>query len=669
MIPDYEEKVYTAVLGKIVGVYAGRPIEGWSKNAIMERFGMIDRYVADEAGVPLIVTDDDISGTFTFVRVLADSGLYAETPYKTFGDNWLNYLIENKTVLWWGGMCFSTEHTAYLRLKHGIHAPESGSIARNGRTVAEQIGAQIFIDAFGMVAPGDPALAVQLAEKAAKVSHDGEAVYAAQVVAAMVSEAFVSNDMEHLLDTALSFIPAGSLIAQIHRDIRAWVKEDGDWEKTFDRIREKYGYQKYSGGCHVVPNHAVMVMAWSYAPADFHKAMTIVNTAGWDTDCNAANVGTVSALVCGLDAMRKPYDYLTPFADTVYLPTAEGTFAVMDAANQAYAIAEVGRKIMGWEDAEKRRAFCDFRLRGSCHGFKPGSVNDHGSLLIRGEAGQRVMRELLIPGSEKADSNYKICSTSLFYPGMSVKLKGSADAAFDLVFNVIHEDGTADSIVLPVTAEGDFDLLITPPLSAGDTVTAFGFSFQKTVTLRIREVDFCGNADLYYDNWIPSYAWISSCDGMMNAFNGETRYLHQIRKNEGRGVYVTGNRFWLDCAVSCMFRIHGGESGGLLLRYQGLERYVALVFGREKTQIVKRCYGEETILAETDFALERDVYIPVKFRVEGQKFTAVIGEDLILTAVDGSFTSGGCGCFVESGVAGVRETAISATVSGCTPHH
>ena len=90
-----------------------------------------------------------------------------------------------------------------------------------------------------MVAPGDPALAVQLAEKAAKVSHDGEAVYAAQVVAAMVSEAFVSNDMEHLLDTALSFIPAGSLIAQIHRDVRAWVKEDGDWEKADQLFEEK----------------------------------------------------------------------------------------------------------------------------------------------------------------------------------------------------------------------------------------------------------------------------------------------------------------------------------------------------------------------------------------------------------------------------------------------
>jgi len=50
----------------------------------------------------------------------------------------------------------STEHTAYLRLKNGIDAPESGSIATNGKVVAEQIGSQIFIDGWAMVAPGDP---------------------------------------------------------------------------------------------------------------------------------------------------------------------------------------------------------------------------------------------------------------------------------------------------------------------------------------------------------------------------------------------------------------------------------------------------------------------------------------------------------------------------------
>ena len=245
----YEEKVYTALLGKTAGVYFGRPIEGRSKAWIQEKFGpVLDHYCAGEMGVPLIVTDDDISGTFTFVRALADSGLFEQTPDRFFGDTWLNYLLEKQTILWWGGMCFSTEHTAYLRLKNGIQSPASGSIAMNGQTVAEQIGAQIFIDAFGMVAPGNIKLAAELAAKAARVSHDGEAVYAAQVVAAMVSAAFDDTlEMEQILDQGVSVIPEDSLIAQIHRDVRAWAKEDGDWNRTFDRINEKYGYHKYGG--------------------------------------------------------------------------------------------------------------------------------------------------------------------------------------------------------------------------------------------------------------------------------------------------------------------------------------------------------------------------------------------------------------------------------------
>ena len=35
---------------------------------IQEKLGNIEHYVHDKLGVPLIVTDDDISGTLTFVR-------------------------------------------------------------------------------------------------------------------------------------------------------------------------------------------------------------------------------------------------------------------------------------------------------------------------------------------------------------------------------------------------------------------------------------------------------------------------------------------------------------------------------------------------------------------------------------------------------------------------
>ena len=130
------------------------------------------------------------------------------TP-EQIGNTWLNYTIERRTIFWWGGVGNSTEHTAYERLKHGIPAPESGSRARNGKVISEQIGAQIFIDGWAMVAPGDPEFAADLARRAASVSHDGEAIYGAQVIAAMEAQAFVESDINTLIDTGLSVIPRG----------------------------------------------------------------------------------------------------------------------------------------------------------------------------------------------------------------------------------------------------------------------------------------------------------------------------------------------------------------------------------------------------------------------------------------------------------------------------
>ncbi|MCA9988938.1 MAG: ADP-ribosylglycohydrolase family protein, partial [Anaerolineales bacterium] len=120
---EYLERVYAGVLGKLIGVYLGRPFEGWSYERIMAELGEINYYVHERFGVPLIVTDDDISGTFTFLRALPD---YHHSPDLTpaqIGQTWLNYLIEKRTILWWGGIGNSTEHTVYLRLKQGIPAP------------------------------------------------------------------------------------------------------------------------------------------------------------------------------------------------------------------------------------------------------------------------------------------------------------------------------------------------------------------------------------------------------------------------------------------------------------------------------------------------------------------------------------------------------------------
>ena len=312
---DYLERVYAGVLGKIIGVYLGRPFEGWTYEKIMAELGEVNYYVHEQRGVPLIVTDDDISGTFTFVRALADFGNSKELTARQIGQTWLNYLIEKRTVLWWGGLGNSTEHTAYLRLKKGIPAPLSGAIATNGKVVAEQIGAQIFIDGWAMVAPADPALAAELAKRGGSVSHDGEALYGAQVLAAMEAQAFIEKDVDKLIDCGVSFIPKDSVIYRMINDLREWHAEYRDWHQSFNQIVANYGYDKYGGNCHMVPNHALIHLGLLYGGGDFQKSLMITNTAGWDTDCNSGNIGCLLGIRAGLVGLDWGPDWRGPVAD------------------------------------------------------------------------------------------------------------------------------------------------------------------------------------------------------------------------------------------------------------------------------------------------------------------------------------------------------------------
>ena len=351
---DYNERVYAGVLGKIIGVYLGRPFEGWPYQYIMSKLGEVNYYVHEKLNLPLIVTDDDITGTFTFLRAMPDYGNTLDLTPAQIGQTWLNYIIEKRTILWWGGLGNSTEHTAFLRLKSGITAPQSGSIALNSKVVAEQIGAQIFIDGWAMIAPGDPALAADLARRAGSVSHDGEAIYGAQVLAAMEAQAFVEPDINKLIDVGISFIPKDSIITHMIGDVREWHAKDGDWHKTRQRIQDNYGYDKYGGNCHMVPNHALIILSMLYGDDDFQKTLMIVNTAGWDTDCNSGNVGCLMGLKNGLKGIDTGPDFRGPVADQLYMPTADGGRSISDALTETYQVINVGRALAGLPPAAPR---------------------------------------------------------------------------------------------------------------------------------------------------------------------------------------------------------------------------------------------------------------------------------------------------------------------------
>lgn len=701
-IKEYEKQVYAAVLGKTIGVYMGRPFEGWWKESIEEKWGSVDRYVNEDVNKPLVVADDDISGTFTFVKALSDwAGNACEVDPAFFGETWRNYLIEGRTILWWGGVSLSTEHTAWMRLKQGLQSPESGSMRRNGKIVSEQIGAQIFIDAFGMVCPGDPDLAEKFADGAARVSHDGEAVLAAKVVARMVAAAFVEKDMEKVLDIGAATLPPSSLIAQVHRDVRAWSREDGDWRTTYDRIFDKYGYKKYGGNCHVIPNHALMVVAWSYAGADFFEAQRIVNTAGWDTDCNAANVGTVSALVAGLDHICDRYDFRSPFADRLIIPTADGTDSVTDCLRVARRIAAIGRRVMGWDPLTVSFALHSFEQPGSLHGWmvednaqcimhnaqcsmrnaQCGNGGDEAGhtrgLLIKFSGPCRLSTPVLVAAGQ--GSSYATPNTPWLYRGMTTVARGRAGedipAGVTLRAFVRHVGGAISrSNSLQLVANEPFELnwTIDGPDFQSTAILDFGLEIDASDgaagTVLISSADYRGAVVLDYgDEWNMKRwgdrvdGWIDGMHHQLGAFSDDAEPQRRFGSDGDPCVFVTGNRSWGDQTLACRFNIHAADRGGVVLRWQGMRRHYAFLFEKERVVLVRQDYGE-TVLAESPFVLTENEMVDLEARAEGARLLLRVNGKTLLEAEDGTFATGGVGFFSQQGIIGVAKPSIRATV-------
>jgi len=697
---DYLERVYAGVLGKLIGVYLGRPFEGWTYQRIIQELGPIEYYVHERLNQPLVVTDDDIAGTFTFLRALEDYGTSSDLSAEDIGKAWLNYIVEERSILWWGGSGNSTEHTAWLNLMKGISAPQSGSITTNGSTIAEQIGAQIFIDGWALVAPNQPALAAKLAEQAAKVSHDGESVHAAVLWAAMEAEAFSSSDIDHLVDTGLRFIPTDSLIAKLVADVRGWHKENPDWWTTRQQIEDHYGYDKYPGNCHVVPNHALMIMAVLYAANDFHRAQIIVNTSGWDTDCNAGNVGCLLGVMLGLNGLTAGPDWRGPIADRLLISSADGGNSINDAVRTTYYIANLGRKLAGVAplDAPKAGAQFHFSLPGSQQGFQvvEGHVCNKSIVLknieLEGARALSVYYEALAPGQtvvvttptfsprEVLDMRtYDLMATPLIYPGqvaksrivadpanigsVSVRLRIRAYGANDRLQDVDGDGLTLKPGEDRVISWRLPDLDGQPIAEIGIALTADGRRADGRVFIDYLRWDGVPDLALHRpasggDFWRK--AWVDSVSFFSNLFPSSFR----ISQSRDQGLIIHGTRQWTDYEVSSDIVIHLGTYGGIAVRVQGLRRYYAVRVTRDgQLQIVRVRDAETTVLARTGFLLIFEKKISAKVTVHDTHITATF-DDVTLRADDqtaAAFTNGGIGLLIAEGALSTDEVRVRST--------
>lgn len=693
---DYEERVYAGVLGKIIGVYLGRPFEQWSYERISRELGEINYYVHEKLNAPLIVTDDDISGTFTFLRAFPDYGNSRDITPQQIGQTWLNYIIENRAILWWGGLGVSTEHTAFLRLKHGISAPQSGSIETNGRVVAEQIGSQIFIDGCGLVAPGDPEFAADLARRFASVSHDGEAIYGAQVVAAMEAQAFVEHDINKLLDVGVSVIPKDSIIYRLISDLREWHAQDSDWRNTRERIAAQYGYDNYGGGCHMVPNHALIIHALLHGEGDFQKSLMIVNTCGWDTDCNSGNVGCLLGIRGGLAALEDGPDWRGPVADRMFLPTADGGRSVSDALTETYHIINIGRALHGEQQVTpKDGARFHFSLPGSLQGFQAEpSAESNGTLTVEnvryngkrqlalhfgGVATGRPARAATatFPSEEamKMTSSYSLLASPTLYAGQTIRAAVATAQAnaqpvtCRLYIRVYDESGKLQYFRGPETT---MEPSSTQELSwklDGSTLGIDGLPIAE-VGLEITSLKRAdGTLYLDYLTWdgvpdttfaargkVSQQAWVNGAHSLEGGSGGA---LH-VKQNEGRGLVIQGTREWVDYRANATLSAHLAKSFGLAARVQGMQRFYALLLCSDgQARLVKAVDGDR-VLAEAPFTWQLDVDYEFSLQVRGNHIHASIsGQELFkVQDTERPLDGGGIALICEEGNIKARDVRV-----------
>lgn len=371
------ERIYAGFLGMNAGIRLGAPVEpaAWDFETIARFYGDIRGYVKHYRN---FAADDDVNGPVYFLRALQDNGLTLPITAQAVGEAWLNYAREGIGLYWWGGEGISTEHTAYLNLKRGIPAPQSGSIAQNGIVLAEQIGGQIFIDTWGLICPGDPHTAATLATTAASVSHDGNGLYGAAFIAGCIAAAFEAKSIDEILEAGLAEIPQDSTYAAVVRSVREFHRaHPEDFRLCMKHLQDNWGYDRYPGVCHIIPNAGVCVLAMLYGQGDFARTIEIASMCGWDTDCNAGNVGTILGVFRGLEGI--PAAYRDPINDFIVLSGISGFLNNLDAATYAKLLYQISLARQGKPlDAQIAlprggELLFDFSLPGATHGLRLSS--------------------------------------------------------------------------------------------------------------------------------------------------------------------------------------------------------------------------------------------------------------------------------------------------------
>jgi hypothetical protein len=237
-------------------------------------------------------TDDDTDIEWPYVLEIERTGRLL-IPYPRISELWRKHI--NRRI-WCSHL--------YLRqlMDLGIDPPLTGRVELNPWADFNLSG-QFVSETWGLISPGMPRTAARLAAYYTHVSVDGEPVQSAQMMAAMIATAFVTGDIEKILDAGAAAVDPASVMRRIVGDVRRWHRENPrDWRATRRLTRDaycRYGGQDMRDRNGVWLNGASAIAALLYGAGDFVETLRHAFNFGWDADNNAAAAGAIAGAIKG----------------------------------------------------------------------------------------------------------------------------------------------------------------------------------------------------------------------------------------------------------------------------------------------------------------------------------------------------------------------------------
>ena len=296
------DKIKGGWAGQTIGVAYGGPTEFRYRSAMIQDYvpisyadGCIKNYFKHAPGL-----FDDIYMDLTFVEVFDRLGIDAPV------DSFAHAFAHADYGLW------HANQAARYNILNGIMPPASGHWLNNPH--ADDIDYQIEADFAGLMTPGMPNTASEISDKIGHIMNYGDGWYGGVYIGAMYSLAFISDDINIVVQEALKTIPENSRFHQCMNDVIQWHRQyPNDWKQTWAECEKKWNQDI---GCpegtllpyniDAVINCAYVVMGLLYGEGDFYKTMDISTRCGQDSDCNPASAAGILATTC-----VQPLDFIS----------------------------------------------------------------------------------------------------------------------------------------------------------------------------------------------------------------------------------------------------------------------------------------------------------------------------------------------------------------------